>query len=389
MRFPFSPSPQASSTFVAENERERFLEQRRRVYIIVGTIGTLMLLFYTFSNFRDRVPYLGVILVNNGLFALVSVTLIGLAHTRRVHMDLLERAAFWMVAAQSLTFNSFIAWWLNWSLPELYEQSITDDVWFLVFVCTVALHILPRGRGSAFAVSFYLLSAGAVGARVALQVHTSAELEMASIIVQNYMFWAMVLSFMFVLARYRDHGQRLELEYQILERVAFLDALTGLPNRRRMYTLAQQNIEWAERAQTPFCAALLDVDHFKRINDTFGHLRGDEALVRIAEVLRAELGSADLLGRWGGEEFLVLFPQTTLEVALTTLERVKYALERDVGVDGERLTLSGGVTLFTAGDTTTTLVGRADVALYQAKAAGRNRILTDAQLELMEELERR
>jgi len=156
-----------------------------------------------------------------------------------------------------------------------------------------------------------------------------------------------------------------------------------------MYTLAQQNMESAERTQTPFCAALLDVDHFKRINGTCGHLRGDEALVRIAEVLCGELGSADLLGRWGGEEFLVLFPQTTLEQATTTLERLRYALERDVGVEGSRLTVSGGVTLFTAGDTTTTLVGRADVALYRAKAAGRNRILTDAELELMEELERR
>ncbi len=383
MRLPSTRSSQTSSIAVAENERERFLEQRRRAFIIVGTIGTLMLLYYTFSNFRDRVPYLEVILVNNGLFALVSMTLIGLAYTRRVHMDLLERAAFWMVAAQSLIFNSFIAWWLDWSLPELYVQSITDDVWFLVFVCTVALHILPRGRGSAFAAGFYLLSAGAVGARVALQAHTSAELEMASIIAQDYVFGAMVLSFMFVLARYRDHGRQLELENGILERVAFLDALTGLPNRRRMYALAQQNIEAADKNQIPFCAALLDVDFFKRINDTFGHLRGDEALIRISEVLREHLGSADQLGRWGGEEFLVLFPHSTLEQAVHTLERVKQALEDDVGVEGQRLTVSGGVTAYQRSDTTATLVGRADAALYRAKSAGRNRILTDVKLEVV------
>lgn len=160
--------------------------------------------------------------------------------------------------------------------------------------------------------------------------------------------------------------------------VAHLDALTGLPNRRLMVERLQQ--EWAAyvRRRMPLSLILLDIDHFKRINDAHGHDMGDTALTRIAQILRREIRAEDTIARFGGEEFLVLAPNTDLASALDLAERMRTHIAAEQFESGGQpwsVTASFGVA---AANATTTdweaLFKQADTALYLAKADGRNRV---------------
>jgi diguanylate cyclase (GGDEF)-like protein len=379
--------PPSQANLVVEyvgQERNRFAEQRRKVYITVGSIGMLLLLYDIYSQIAQQLPHHNVYVINDTVFAVFSLVLMCLAYSRRTKIDTLERVAFVFLALESFVFNTLAPYLFDFPLQEVFTQTITDDVWLLVLVCALALHIFQRWWGLVVAVGFYVLSLAVTSSYIFLHLAGNDEVRLASLTLQNlasltlqnYAAGAMVLCFLYVLARYRDSVQSISLQYELLEKVAFLDALTGLPNRRRMYDVMQQQLELATRYGTPFCIALIDIDHFKRINDAFGHLKGDEVLKQVADVLRSDLRAADQLGRWGGEEFLLVLPQTTLKEALAAAERSRQAIELHMGLASQPITISCGVTCYLPTDVTTTLVGRADDALYHAKENGRNKVVS-------------
>ncbi len=155
-------------------------------------------------------------------------------------------------------------------------------------------------------------------------------------------------------------------------RLARHDGLTGVFNRRYFYELAEREFQRAMRLQQPMCAALIDVDHFKLFNDKHGHAVGDQVLRTVAQVCGTALRAFDLLGRYGGEEFVILFPHTDLEGARVVAERLRAAVE-STSVDGLSVTVSVGLSELAPGTATLEeLLGRADEALYRAKAGGRN-----------------
>ncbi|MDH3343071.1 MAG: GGDEF domain-containing protein [Gammaproteobacteria bacterium] len=165
---------------------------------------------------------------------------------------------------------------------------------------------------------------------------------------------------------------------------ATIDALTGLHNRGWMNDVFEREIKRAERENLSLCLMMLDVDHFKKYNDDFGHLAGDRALISVAEAAKAPLRTNDLLARYGGEEFSVLLPETSMEQAVIVAERLRERISRaDPGIhDGvqlPKLTVSIGIAEYKSGSSLKTLVASADVALYQAKNSGRNciKIATD------------
>ena len=163
-----------------------------------------------------------------------------------------------------------------------------------------------------------------------------------------------------------------------LQKVAITDSLTGLLNRRQMQYLLDQELERFKRSGEPVSLMLMDLDHFKQLNDSRGHDAGDKVLQAFADILRQELRAQDLVARWGGEEFLVIMPQCTVSDALKTAERLRVALEtyRGKSTDGAdfEATVSIGVTDLRQGDDAVTAVSRADRAMYQSKALGRNRV---------------
>lgn len=163
-----------------------------------------------------------------------------------------------------------------------------------------------------------------------------------------------------------------------LREIAATDPLTGVANRRSIEQLGAEAIARARATGQPLCALALDVDHFKGVNDSHGHPCGDQVLARIAHACRDALRHFDLLGRTGGEEFLVLLPDTRMEQAWPIAERLRIAVAaigfEDIA-DGLAVTISIGMAELQAGDASLReLVGRADSALYRAKDNGRNRI---------------
>lgn len=155
--------------------------------------------------------------------------------------------------------------------------------------------------------------------------------------------------------------------------MAVTDPLTGLFNRRMLDEQLGIDMERAQRYQSAFAVLMLDIDHFKNINDRFGHQQGDRFLIQFANLIRTRLRKSDLAGRWGGEEFLVVCHGSTLADALTLAEDIRLSTEAaDFGI-GESRTVSIGVAEFMQGDSITTLVERADRGLYLAKESGRNR----------------
>lgn len=156
----------------------------------------------------------------------------------------------------------------------------------------------------------------------------------------------------------------------MLEGVAFTDALTGIANRRGLERILANT---AHAPAGPIGLILMDVDHFKTVNDTNGHLVGDRVLEAVAECIAGKLGPGDVAGRWGGDEFLLLCGRPTLAEATDLAERVRAAADR-LNLNGVAVTLSAGVLLWDRTGTPEAAIHRVDRALYAAKADGRNRI---------------
>jgi two-component system cell cycle response regulator len=159
-----------------------------------------------------------------------------------------------------------------------------------------------------------------------------------------------------------------------LERLALTDPLTGLHNRRSMLRHLRAMTNLHQRHGTPLAALMLDIDHFKAVNDRHGHDAGDDVLRAVGERLGSRLRTEDAAGRWGGEEFLVLLPETSVSDAVRVAEDLRACLAAPIGA--LRVTTSVGVAAHSGGETPEALVKHADDALYAAKAAGRDTVRT-------------
>jgi diguanylate cyclase (GGDEF)-like protein len=166
-----------------------------------------------------------------------------------------------------------------------------------------------------------------------------------------------------------------------LAELANHDSLTGLPNRRRTYERGVAAMAKAASGQTPLTVAIIDLDHFKSINDRCGHAAGDKVLQQFAQACRQAMRGSDIFGRWGGEEFLLVMPGAPLDIALIALERLRSlaaAIELPPSGVGLRVALSGGLASFDAEiRTLDELIARADAALYKAKHEGRDLVRVD------------
>lgn len=183
-----------------------------------------------------------------------------------------------------------------------------------------------------------------------------------------------------VRARVRNHlalqraREELALKNKELEQLAIQDKLTGLYNRRKLDESLTQEITRAGRYDRPLSIIILDLDHFKEVNDTHGHPAGDAVLVETASRLHDVLRTSDILGRWGGEEFLILCPETGLNAAVGLANRLRRNFTANEFPAVGHLTASFGVAAHHTGDLPETLLARADTALYCAKNSGRNRV---------------
>lgn len=183
-----------------------------------------------------------------------------------------------------------------------------------------------------------------------------------------------------VRVRLRSTNSALQQALEKIERIATYDELTGLYNRRIIHQMAAKEAKRSQRNGSSLCVAMADADHFKGFNDRYGHAAGDEVLRMLSRSLRGTLRETEYVGRYGGEEFLIVLPETAPERAGTPLERLRQGIASTAieGLpDDVRVTVSIGVTEYRRGEDIHAAIKRADTALYRAKHEGRNRIEWD------------
>jgi len=176
----------------------------------------------------------------------------------------------------------------------------------------------------------------------------------------------------------RQSGQRLSQELKHVRVLSLTDELTELPNRRAFTQRLEEELQRARRYKSHFCVALLDLDHFKRINDTYGHASGDEMLRKYANNILSILRRSDMVARYGGEEFAIIFPSASLEEALQALEKLQARAQKTVIEFNQDIIrapgFSAGLVVCESSEDAESLLKRVDELLYSAKEKGRNRI---------------
>ncbi len=162
----------------------------------------------------------------------------------------------------------------------------------------------------------------------------------------------------------------------LLYEAAIRDEKTGLYNSKFFETILDMEIEKVKRGQEKLSLFIIDIDFFKKINDRYGHLKADELLIRLAEVLKKQFRKSDIISRFGGEEFFILLPETDLKKAKRITSRLRTVIKSDKILKKYDVTVSGGLTEFKKRDTKKRFKQRADKALYKAKQSGRDKFVS-------------
>ena len=257
------------------------------------------------------------------------------------------------------------SWLITGPLVATFLGGIWSALFWLAMSCAAAALI-------------YLLAA----AGHALPVQAVSDMAMLYLVCHLGLF-VVVLAFALLFELTKTQGfVKLEQAVRTINELAIRDELTGVHNRRYLMSLIEREKERSDRSGRAFCLCLLDIDFFKRINDTYGHSAGDTVLRAFAQTVQALVRGSDCFGRYGGEEFLLMLPETPAVDARVLAERVRAAIDRLRCSDGPSeiaLTVSIGLAEYRMGETITQAVGRADEALYLAKSSGRNRVVCHGQ----------
>ncbi|GAB3424433.1 diguanylate cyclase [Massilia agilis] len=267
--------------------------------------------------------------------------------------------------------------WLTWHLGGIGAPTAS----WLITAPVVAM-FLGGARTALFWLAMSCAAAGLAYLLPALGTplppHPVSEMGLLYLICDLGLYLVVVV-FVLLFELTKNQGfEKLEQALALIKELAIRDELTGAHNRRRVLELIASEKERSDRNGRGFCLCLLDIDFFKRINDTYGHAAGDTVLREFARTVQSMVRGTDTFGRYGGEEFMLMLPETRAEDALMLAERVRGAVERMRAIDGASeiaVTVSIGVTEYRAGEEVGQAVARADEALYMAKSTGRNRVV--------------
>lgn len=172
----------------------------------------------------------------------------------------------------------------------------------------------------------------------------------------------------------QERTYELEILNRELQNLATTDALTQIANRSSLDEVLKQSIAENERYQRPFSVVMIDIDFFKKINDTHGHLVGDTVLKTVAQLIKSQIRSVDTVGRWGGEEFVIVYREIECQGAYALAENIRQSVEKYPFEGLERITISLGVAQYRAGTSAEELLKQADTAMYDSKEQGRNKV---------------
>lgn len=345
------------------------VSRRRTIYRIAISLAlpTLALTWWLHQAhdplLRYRTPLLGAWL----LWALFAL------HRSVAAVPRVERVTFWFLTVA----------WLGSYVASLYGAPVLQDAWAQIlasvmlnfFVLAVLAHLVFTTR---VGLRVNLLLLGIVGLAglgrfLPDMLQSGIQREMAWF-VQFEIAFAVIVGLAYALAKSKDDHLEAELRAKELGVIANHDPLTGLPNRRRLTAELERQVDISQRYGRALSLISFDLDHFKRINDRHGHPVGDEVLRSVAGVVAPFLRSSDTFGRWGGEEFLIVAPETGQAEAEALAERLRCALETANHPAGVSVTASFGVIARAPGMGRAEMLSQADAKLYVAKGEGRNRV---------------
>jgi diguanylate cyclase len=338
----------------------------RRVYAVALAIPlALTLLAWVVWGTDDtirRVLFPAIVVVNG---ALLLALLRGRCPTRVV-------APWVVISPAAIVLVRLLGWELSPSSRPGSIGLVVALVGFLGVLAALAFLAFGTRRGAQVSVLGYVLFGVGAGWSASNGMLAGSGAERTIVVVAAG--HAMLIGVVWALARNVEQLATARARAQLLELQASTDPLTGIANRRRLDEELDRSIALAHRHEQPFSVVLVDLDRFKTVNDTLGHDVGDAVLVATVARLQRTVRWEDLLGRWGGEEFLLLAPQTGYAEACTLAERCRVAIAA-APVDGiATITASFGVATLEPEDDARGLVRRADLGLYTAKRDGRDRV---------------
>ena len=321
------------------------------------------------GSVSDCLSIIGANTAISGAYALFLAALLQL-QSRRI-------SAFWLWSPPLSIFCTFPLFMSDVSVRIIISSLVFFTQHVMILSLMMASQYVIKGRGK-----HLLICAGAITMTTilgrALVIASGATV--ITDITQSSTIQVMMLVASFVALLLGSNGFVLMAKEQADERFRLLakkDSLTGAWNRAYMQEMALQEMIRHKRYGHPVSLIMADIDHFKKINDRFGHLSGDEALREFARVVQSCIRSSDALGRWGGEEFLLILPNSALTNAVELAERIRCELAKHNFPDIHKITASFGVAVYQQGEKWEHWLHRTDMALYRAKAMGRDRVATD------------
>lgn len=305
----------------------------------------------------------------SGAYALFLAALLQL-QSRRI-------SAFWLWSPPLSIFCTFPLFMADVSARILISSLVFFTQHVMILSLMMASQYVIKGRGK-----HLLICAGAITMTTILgrAVAIASGATVITDVTQSSTPQVLMLVASFVALLLASNGFVLMAKEQADERFRLLakkDALTGAWNRAYMQEMALQEMIRQKRYGHPVSLIMADIDYFKKINDRFGHLAGDEALREFARVVQSCIRSSDALGRWGGEEFLLILPNSALTNAVELAERIRCELATHNFPDIHKITASFGVAVYRQDEKWEHWLHRTDMALYRAKAMGRDRVATD------------
>jgi diguanylate cyclase (GGDEF)-like protein len=307
-----------------------------------------------------------------GVALTLFLVIVAAARLRRVRLEWIEHALLWSVTGILLL--NLVARLYLVALDAFGVQAVvTTLLWFpLVFVfSTVAFDGERSLRYSAAAYVLFVLvtlpyAFGSMGG--------DSTVGGFGLLLQAYLAYAVTIAALYFFADLQQRMVAMEETARTMRKLANTDALTGLANRRQGEEQLARELRRAERYGRVFSVLMLDIDHFKDLNDRFGHQAGDEVLVDLSRRIGSMVRASDTVARWGGEEFLLLTPETPVGDAQRLAEMVRRHVAENSLAGRYQVTVSLGVASYRPGDTLASLIARSDAALYLAKRGGRNQV---------------
>jgi diguanylate cyclase (GGDEF)-like protein len=351
---------------------EPFSTLRRRVYsylILLGLLGNLIgFINAELTNYAT--PTRRIV----SLFTIFCLLLLAiLASNKRLPLKTLELGLFFVAIVLSLTALTYLLYG-EYPIRTPQNDLLSLFIWLPgVYIMTFFVFTIQRALriSLAFLALLVLLtlphSLNTLGGKNTFDgVFTFSQIYLSELftIIAIYGF-----------SYFKAQALKQEKEAQELRELARRDALTNLTNRRHVSILLEKEIRRAERYMHEFSIILFDIDDFKRINDHSGHDAGDEVLKNLALLLKQQLRASDEPARWGGEEFLILLPETPNEKAIYVAQTIRQLISKTLSHQQTPITVSGGVATYRQDDSLKSLIKRADLALYKAKRNGKDCIV--------------